>query len=187
MACCVALGAAVIGLGGCSNGRRVPGWSLFEQYVMNFQLPPREEGDTLPFPEPLPEKVYESAMATARTDRPRFEEMVCSYLLKYCIYYRRYCNQGYSFAGPHEKPQIDPNSKRNDKFFMVNAFLAFSGRKYEDEDGVPDILVVDYCHAELKGSKVIAEQLMEFAAVQEGIPGRVLGESGGHGEFGDRP
>ena len=172
---CAVLGTAILGLGGCSNGSRAPSGTLFEEYVMNFQLPPREEGDILPFPEPLPENVYQSAIAVAETDRPRFEEMVCSYLLKYCIYYRRYCNQGYSFAGPHDKPKVNPNSMRNSKFFMVNAFLAMSGRKYEDEDGVPDILVVDYCYAKLKDSKVIAEQLREFAAVQDEIPGRVRG------------
>ena len=149
-------------LSGCGQDQGSQGNVSFEQYVMAFQPRPLE-GRRVPVLQPLPERIYESAISLSEKFPSRFEEMVCLYLAKYHIYYLRHFHQGYSFVHPDELGQVNPDRVQRDKYFMLNAFLRFSGYGIGKEDGAPSTMVVYYCRAKPGKSDLIRELLEEVA------------------------
>jgi len=148
------------GLGGCARDRVSSGPSLFERYVLGFQPQP-PEGCVVPVLQPLPEEVYESSRVVAREDRPQFEDLVCLYLAKYHLYYLRHCHQAYSLVAPDELGLAGSKTGENDKFFMLRAFLEFSGYRVEEEDGLPSYAVVEYCRTKSEKSEIITNLLRD--------------------------
>jgi beta-lactamase regulating signal transducer with metallopeptidase domain len=142
-----------------------PARGLFERYVEAFRPRP-PKGGVVPVLEPLPEDVYASTVTLAKQDGPRFREGVCLYLAKYHLYYLKECHQTYSLVAPNEVQRVVPGNAANGKFFMLNAFLGFSGIKVGRDDGVPSNAVIAYCRAEMKGSKVIADLLDEVVGAE---------------------